>query len=260
MLKSSRSITAVITAAFLMLITGCGLNDEDDALKRIRKRGEIKIAVSSGYAPFSFYNSRRELTGFDIDIAAAIASRLGVKVSFIDVPWQGIIAGLQAGNYDAVVSSMAITEERAVHVGFSEPYYYSRAQLFVKQDSRLKKIQDLKDKIIGCTEGTTYVEDARRLNPRQVILYPSHEEGLQQLMNGRINAVITDEILGMQAVKYRRLPLEPVGGPLRSEKIAVAVRKEDQRLLQAVNDIIKTMRANGDLRQMIEKMAKDQYR
>ena len=249
---------AAFTAVFLILMAACSPHDED-ALQRIRKRGEIKIAVSSGYAPFSFYNSRRELTGFDIDMAAAIAGRLGVKASIVDIPWQSVIEGLRSGKYDAVVNSMAITEERAVHVSFSEPYYYSRAQLFVAKDSRLKKIQDLRGTVVGCTAGTTYEEEARKLNPRQVILYPSDEEGLQQLMSGRINAIVTDEILGMYAIKYRRLPMEPLGGPLRSERIAVAVRKEDQRLLQAVNDTIEAMRLKGDLRKLIEKMAEGQY-
>lgn len=257
-MRSIQTALASAVALLLTLIMGCSLGEED-ALQRIRKRGDIKIAVSSGYAPFSFYNSRRELIGFDIDMATGIAGRLGVKASFIDVPWQSIMEGLRNGNYDAVVSSMAITDERTTQAAFSEPYYYSRMQLFVKKDSKHRKISDLQGKILGCTTATTNEIEARKLNPRRVVLYPNDEEAMQQLVTGRIDAVITDEISGMYSIKYRRLSIEPLGGALRSERIAVAVRKEDQVLLKAINDVLKEMRRKGDIRKLIEKTAEGRY-
>ena len=97
-------------AVLLFFITACECN-EQDTLHKIRRNGETKIAVSLGFIPFGFYGKDRELTGFDIDIAKQIAQHLGVKAVIVDVPWNKIIETLRSGSCDAIVSSMAVTED-----------------------------------------------------------------------------------------------------------------------------------------------------
>lgn len=245
-------------AVLLFFITACECN-EQDTLHKIRRNGEIKIAVSLGFIPFGFYGKDRELTGFDIDIAKQIAQHLGVKAVIVDVPWNKIIETLRSGSCDAIVSSMAVTEERTALINFSEPYYYSRSHLFVRKGSSIKKISDAKGKIIGCTEGTTYEREARLLGAEKVVACLNDEEALQQLVNKQIDAVITDEVLGMYAIRHRFLPIEPVGDYLGSERIAIAVRQGDNTLLKEINKIIKTMRDKGIVRELIQKTAEGKY-
>jgi len=253
-----KSLTLLLSVVLLALVMACAQSDQG-TLKKIRQQGEIKFAVSSGYVPFSFYNSSKELAGFDIDMAKEIAGRLGVKAVMTDIPWKDIIESLQSGACDAIVSSMAVTEERAALVAFSEPYYYSRSHLFVGKDSSIKKISDAKGKVIGCTESTTYEQEARLLGAAKVVRFRNDEEALQQLVDKRIDAIITDEVLGMYAVRHRLLPILPVGNYLKSEKIAIAVRKDDKALLKELNNIIEAMRDKGLIRELILKTGEGKY-
>ncbi len=254
-----RAIILSISVAILIVFTGACTREEQNSLNKIRKEGEIRFAVSVGYIPFSFYNSNKELHGFDIDMAKEVAKRLGVKAVIIDTPWHEIIEALRSGTCDAIISSMAVTQERATLISFSEPYYYSRSHLFVGKASPIKKLTDIKGKTIGCTRATTYEQDARNLEAGKVMLYQNDEETLQQLVDKKTDAVITDEIVGMYAIKHRHMPIEPLGDSLRSEKIAVAVRKGDDALIKEINGIIKTMRDKGVVRGLIEKTAEGQY-
>lgn len=116
----------------------------DDSLDRIKKAGKIKFAMSGGYPPFNYFNDKDELTGFDVDIGKEVAKRLGVTYEPVTTDWSGILEGLRSGRYDGIFGSMAITEERSKVVDFTDPYYYSGAQLIVRNDSKINGSDDLK--------------------------------------------------------------------------------------------------------------------
>ncbi|MDQ5986425.1 MAG: L-cystine-binding protein FliY [Syntrophus sp. SKADARSKE-3] len=259
MIPVIKLISVAILAVLTVILFACA-RDASDSLSQIRKKGEIRFAVSMGYIPFSFYGANKEKVGFDIDVAKEMARRLGVKAVFIDVPWDKIIETLRSGACDAIVSSMAITSEREALVDFTEPYYYSRAHLFVRKGAVLKKVREAKGKVIGCSRATTYEQDARRLEAGKVVLCENDEVALEQLVLKNVDAVITDEIIGMYSIRYLQMPIMPLGDSLRSEHIAVAVRKNDTALLKAINRIIKDMREKGIIRKLTEKTAEGKYR
>lgn len=116
----------------------------DNSLERVKKAGKIMFAMSGGYPPFNYFNDKDELTGFDVEIGRAVAKRLGVKYEPVTTDWNGILEGLRSGRYDGIFGSMAITDERLKVVDFTDPYYYSGAQLIVKKDSKIKGPEDLK--------------------------------------------------------------------------------------------------------------------
>lgn len=115
----------------------------DNSLKRVKEKGEITFAMSGGYPPFNYFTADDELTGFDVEIGEEVANRLGVKYTPITTEWSGILEGLRSGRYDGILGSMAITEERLGTVDFTNPYYLSGAQLFVKNDSKISGPADL---------------------------------------------------------------------------------------------------------------------
>ena len=252
------SIQLLSAALLLFFLSSCAQN-EPDTLNKIRERHQIRFATSSGYVPFSLYNTRKELVGFDVDMAREIAKRLGVKAVIVDTPWNNIIETLRSGAVDAIVSSMAVTQERSSVIAFSEPYYYTRSHLFVGLGSPIKNLPELKGKTVACSRGTTYEREARRLGAKEVVLCENDEEALRRLMDRQVDAVITDEIVGMYAIRHRRLPIEPLGSYVTAEQIAVAVRKEDVSLLKEINDIIKTMRSKGVIRELIKKTGQGLY-
>src|SRR6202008_4976916 len=101
----------------------------------IKSAGVFKIGTEGTYAPFTYHNDSGKLVGFDVEIGEAIAAKLGVKPEFVEGKWDGLIAGLDAKRYDAVINEVAITDARKVKYDFSDPYIVSHAALIVRSDN-----------------------------------------------------------------------------------------------------------------------------
>lgn len=254
MFKNNRWLTLglIILLALTLILAGCGQKKED-ALAGVKKAGEISFAMSGGYPPFNFYNDKNELVGFDVDVSKEVAKRLGVDFKPVTTEWSGIIEGLRSGAYDGILGSMAITKERLEVVDFSTPYYYSGAQLVVKKGSKFTKPEDLKGKIIGLVTGTTFENDAKKLGAGEIKLYKDDNQTLMELDSGVVDAVITDRVVGVNAMNKGKFDIELLGNPLRSEDIAVAFRQDDDSLKEAVNKILKEMHEDGTLTKLSKK-------
>ncbi|MDO9558475.1 MAG: transporter substrate-binding domain-containing protein [Syntrophales bacterium] len=248
----------VAAAAVSLLIAACSC-DRDKSLSKVRQAGHIRLATSAGYSPFSFYNDKKELVGFDIDVAGEVAKRLGVDLEIIDTPWEGIIDGLNARRYDGILGSMSVTEARRAVVSFSTPYYYSRTRVMVQSDSPFKGHAELKDKTIGIAAGTTFERDAGSIGSKNIRRYASDDEALIGLHKGEVDAVITDEIVGVYMVNRKKLRIKSLGVPLGEEQIAVAFRKEDKALLAKVNHALQAMQKDGAMRRLMEKTVREGY-
>jgi polar amino acid transport system substrate-binding protein len=124
------------------------------------KNQKYCVAMSGQYAPFSFANEKNEIVGFDASIGEALAQRW-VNIKIITTPFDGIIAGLLAKKYDAVIASMTITPERLKAVDFVGPYYHAGRTIGVKEDSFDQSHDDLKDVTVGVTLGDSHDKWAR---------------------------------------------------------------------------------------------------
>lgn len=233
--------------------------DKDDAFSRIKKAGHISFAMSSEFPPFSFYNEKNELVGFDVDVAREVSKRLGVEARIVVADWKGIIDKLQSKTFDGILGSMTITDERAAVVNFSIPYYYTRSRVIVKKGSPITHPKDLAGKKIGVSEGASFEGDAKSLGAGSISVYQGDEQALIALQRGLVDAVVTDEILTLYLVKRKQLPVEAIGSPLRTDKIAVAFRKGEESVLLRVNSVLKAMHDDGTLRNLSEKIVKNEY-
>lgn len=250
----------VLCFALLMVIstvmfTGCQQQEEetaDTSLQRIQDAGEITFSMSGGYPPFNYYNNQNELVGFDIDVCNEVASRLGVDFRPVPNEWSGIIEGLRSGVYDGILGSMAITDKREEVVDFSIPYYYSGAQIMVQADSDIQSIDELAGKAVGLVTGTTFESDANSLNA-EIKLYKDDNQTLMELNNGNLDAVITDRVVGVNAINSGNFDLKLLGNPMRTEDIAVAFRDEDDALREAVNEVLQEMHNDGTLTELSKK-------
>lgn len=215
----------------------------------------ISFAGSGGYPPFNFITDEGEVIGFDVDVAAEIADRMGKELEYKTTAWDGIIEGLRAGRYDGILGSMAVTEEREKVVDFSNPYYYSGPQLIVRKDSNISGPQDLtSESVIGLVTGTTFEQDAEKLGV-QVKLYEDDTQTLLELLNGRVDGVLTDRIVGLNAISELKQgnQLTLVGSTLRTETMGIAFQDDDDELRQQVNSVLSEMRADGTLTSISEK-------
>ncbi len=215
----------------------------------------LSFAGSGGYPPFNFMTDAGEVIGFDVDVAEEIASRLGKVLDYRTTAWDGIIEGLRAGRYDGILGSMGITPQRQEVVDFSTPYYYSGPQLIVRENSGISGPEDLdSSSVIALVTGTTFEEDANQLGVR-VSLYEDDNQTLMELLNGRVDGVLTDRIVGLNAIDAlpRGEELILVGSVLRTEKMGVVVQKGNDELLSQINQALEDMRADGTMLAISEK-------
>jgi len=246
----NRWITVGLIIVFGILLVACGgqsgtENNKSD-LERIKEEGIIRVACEGTYPPFNYFDENNELTGFDVEIAKELGKRLGVEVEFVTTTWDGIIAGLNAKKYDMIVASMAITEKRAEAVDFSIPYYRSGGYLVVHEDNgTINGIDDLKGKVVGASIGSTYHDRAEQIEGlKEVKTYTSDQEAIDDLVTGRVDAVITDRIVGLFA-RMKGKPVKLVGDMLWEERMGIAFRKDSDELREAVNEALNQMFEDG---------------
>lgn len=206
--------------------------------------GQFTTASSGLYKPFN-YEEGGELTGFDIDISNALAEEMGLEPNPVTTPWETIIQGLTTNRFDAIIGSMAITEEREEQVSFSDPYYYSGGVIFVREgNTDITSEADLEGAKIGVVGQSTYDTAAQQYTD-DIQYYNSDVVALQDLtVEGRLDAVITADVVGFEA-QNAGLEIEMIGDPLWIEQAAVAVNKEDEELLAAVNEALAAIIENG---------------
>lgn len=245
----------IFLLALSLVLTGCGQKD-GDALERVKEAGKVTFAMSGGYPPFNYYNDKNELVGFDVDVSKEVADRLGVEFEPITTEWSGIVEGLRSGAYDGILGSMAVTEKRLEVVDFSTPYYYSGAQLVIGKDSNYKSTGELKGKVIGVVTGTTFEQDAEKLGAGEVKLYKDDNQTLLELHNGVVDAVITDRVVGVNAVNEGKFNIKLLENPLRSEDIAVAIRQNDDSLREEIDRVLNEMHEDGTLTELSKKWLK----
>ena len=250
MFKIKKMVYLVLVLALLAFVfVGCSpAEDEaDGSLDRIVEAGEIIFVGSGGYPPFNFYDED-QVMGFDVDTGAAIAERLGVEMVYETSDWDGLPDGLRAGRYDAILGSMGITEEREKIVSFTTPYYYSGAQLIVREDSGFTGPDDMDGKDIGVITGETYVDDALGIGAND-IHYSEVNQVLLEVIGGRIDGMITDRVVAVNGMNEinRGDELMLAGELMRTEVIAIAVRQEDNELREAINAALEEMHADGTM-------------
>lgn len=259
---------ALLLTALLFAFTGCAPASEepvdvpdtepdeevepegDGSLQRVLDEGVLVVVGSGGYPPFNYYGEEDPDTpvGFDVDTGRAIAERLGVDYLYETSDWDGLPDGLRAGRYDAILGSMADTEARREIVSFTTPYYYSGAQLIVREDSGITGPADVEGLDIGVITGETYVDDALNLGAND-IHYAEVNTILLEVLGGRIDGMITDRLVAIRGME------EIAGGDqlmlagelIRTENVAIAFRQEDVELRERVTEILEEMHADGTM-------------
>lgn len=235
------------TAACAVLMGAASFAAHADDLDRVKQTGTLTFAMSGKYPPFNFIDESGKLQGFDVDIGERISAKLGAKPVPVTTAWDGIVGGLLAGKYDAIIGSLAITEDRKKAVDFAQSYYRSGAQLFVPKDSGVQNIDQLKGKVVGVTLGETYEAWLRQNRPDvQVKTYKGLPDILIDLRNHRIEGFVTDRIAGILTIRDKRIDAKPVGPLLYPEMMGIAVRKDSPKLRDAINAALDGMFKDGE--------------
>ncbi len=177
------SLKKLLTAALIGASFVAATSHAADLLDEAKQRGTLRIGLEGTFPPFNSKAPSGELVGYDVDIAKAVAAKLGLKPEFVTTEWSGIIAGLQAGKFDVIVNQVGVTDKRKEVLDFSPAYTYSAAQLIQRKDDtrNFKSLDDLKGKKLGVGLGTNYMDMAKSVPGIDVKTYPGAPEYLRDL-------------------------------------------------------------------------------
>jgi arginine/ornithine transport system substrate-binding protein len=217
---------------------------------------DLRVGIEAASKPFAFKSSDDKLVGFDVDIANALCEQLKMKCVFIEQEWKGIIPGLQTRKYDAIISSMSITEDRKKSVDFTDKYYHTPARLIAKNSKKIAgTIESLKGKKVGVLQGTTHEIYANQILKNagvSVVSYSSQNEVFLDLKAGRLDATLVDSSQGREGfLSFAENKEFGFIGPVFDDpKIfgfgsGIAIRKGENELRQKLNEAIKVIRTNG---------------
>jgi polar amino acid transport system substrate-binding protein len=223
----------------VILVLAAGLVLAGGAKEPVGGKPRIVIATDATWPPMEMVNEAKEIVGFDIDLMNAAAKEGGFSVEFKNTAWDGIFAGLEAGEYDAVMSSVTITDERKQTMDFSVPYINAGQILVVRKElSGVDKLDQLKGKNVGAQIGTTGSFEIEKVQGVTLKTYDEIGLAFEDLVNGRIEAVVCDTPVAaqfaLQNENYKG-KLKIVGKPFTDEYYGVAVKKGNSKVLDLVN-------------------------
>jgi polar amino acid transport system substrate-binding protein len=212
-------------------------------IEDIRKSGTIVIASEGKFAPFNFVDNGK-LTGFEIDVANAVAARLGLKVEWKTMGFDGLLVGLQQDRWDMVIASHGVTEERARAVTFADPHYCTGG-VIISKDGAIRTARDLAGKVVGVQTGTTYYDNAKKLPVKDVRNFPQDNSARAALETGHVDAWVTDKFVGKASLAATPATSLKMGDFLFTEKIAAAVSKGNTGLVTEVDKALAAIMADG---------------
>jgi len=241
-MKILRSI--LVLSALQLVAVGLAL--ADSGLDAVRAAGVIKVGTEGTYAPFTFHDAKGELTGFDVEIARAIATKMGVKVEFLEGKWDGLIAGLDARRYDAVVNEVTITDERRAKYDFSSPYIVSKAVVVVRADNdAIKSFEDLKGKKSAHTLTSNYAKLAASYGA-ELVGTDGFNQSLDLVLAGRADATINDSLSYLDFKKHKpAAPVKIAASQTSADYQGVMIRKGNPDLLAAINQALDQIKKDG---------------
>jgi polar amino acid transport system substrate-binding protein len=254
---TKRALTkdALLVAAALVALGGCRTVPQEDGLARVRARGTLRWGGDvQGGEPYVFQAAQggERLIGFEVEIAGGLARRLGVRAEFVQNDWQTLVPSLERGDFDLAMNGIEVTPARQARVVFTRPYYAFAETLVVRQGTDgLHGLADLRGRRVATLEGSLAFDLLRAAPGVDVVLYEGVEEPYLDLEQGRVEAVLLDNII---ADRYG-LPRKDLryAGTVGEGVYAIAVRPDEVGLLNAVDTALGSMAADGELRAILER-------
>lgn len=247
-----KKVLSILLLTILVVITavGCSKKEENlSTLEGIKKAGVIKFGTDDSFPPMEYRDENNNLVGFDVDLADAIAGKLGVKAEFTTTDFSGIIEALKAGKFDAILATLSITDERKEKILFSEPYIMEGQIVAVKAgNNTITKVADLTGKTVAAQLGSTSEQSAKKLNGlKEYKAYDKVTEAFHDLEIGRIDAVVVDELVGRYYISKSPENYNVLEEKLSDEPVGIGFRKEDTELKDAVQKAFDELKADGTL-------------
>ncbi len=245
-LKSAMCAAAMFSAA----IVSNQANAEDVLL----------VGTESSYAPFEFTDQSGKLVGFDIDLTEAIAAELGMKVKWMQMPFDGLIPAMLTGQVDMAAASFTVTEERKKRINFSDPYYTSGLTFVIRAADvdKYPNNKSLEGQKLCAQLGSVSAMKAQTISPDKVITFNDAYAAYLELQSGGCEAVLNDRPVNQYFLSTVKNPEQSheIDEVMDSENMALVVPKNNPELLKKINKALLNLKNNGGYQKVYNKWFK----
>lgn len=253
----TRFTLAALFTAVAVLLTACGggSGGGDSDLARVKDAGVLKVGTEGTYSPFSFHDPKQgnKLVGYDVEVAAAVAKKLGVKVEYVETPWDSIFAGLTSSRFDAIINQVTKNSEREGLYGLSTPYTVSEGVIATRaDDSSVTSLADLKGKKTAQSLTSNWAKVAKDAGA-QVEGVEGFTQAVTLLKQKRVDATVNDSLAVLDYQKSTGDSSIKIAAKTGDTSLQVVATRKNSDLVAAINKALADLEADGTLKQLSEK-------
>ena len=254
--------TVLLAAMMLLAMVACGNNNNEPAPTPEPTPDDTKtlyMATEGTFPPYEYYDGD-QLVGIDVEVASAIAEKLGMKLEVVDIAFDSIVSGVQAGKYDMGMAGMTVNEERLEKVNFSDSYATGIQVVIVKEGGKVKSLDDMAADgvVIGTQSGTTgFLFASEDFGDEKVKGFAKTTDTVEALKNGQVDCVMLDNEPAKALVAANPdAGLSILDTAYANEDYAIAINKQNTDLLNQINAALAELKADGTLQSIIDKYIK----
>ena len=215
--------------------------------------GKLTMSTNAAFPPYEMTTDSGDFEGIDVEVAGAIAEKLGLELQVDDMDFDAALLAAQNGKSDIVMAGVTVTDERQKVMDFSDTYAEGIQSIIVPEDSDIASADDLTGKAIGTQRGTTgYIYCTDDFGEDNVIAYDDGLTAVQALNNGQVDAVVIDNAPAKSFVEANP-GLKILDTAYAQEDYAIGVAKGNTQLLDAINSALEELQADGTLQAIVDK-------
>lgn len=252
------SVMFMLFGIILSVVVGCSnSNTESSAATESSESKKLVIGIDDKFAPMGFRDEKNEIVGFDIDYARAAAEKMGYEVTFQPIDWKAKESELNSGRIDMIWNGYTITDERKEKVLFTKPYLKNAQVIVTLADSEITKLSDLAGKVVGL-QSLSSASDALNANEiksqiKTVTEFTDNVLALSDLKNGRIDAVVIDDVVARYYISKEEGTYKILDESLAPEEYGVGIKKGNEALLNELQKALDELNQDGTAAKISEK-------
>lgn len=251
-MRHKKWVLLAIAVLAMALVAGCGKGDAS-GLDKVKKAGKLVFATDDTYPPMEYRDEQTQaLVGFDIDLANEIAKKLGVEAAFEPTDWDGLLTGLGTDKYDAVISTMNITETRLENADFVEYAILDQVFVIAKGAKPVTSLAELSGLRVAVQVETTSEEMAQEVAGTTITSFDSFDQAFLEVRNGKADVVVVDEPVGLYYEARHSETYAVSGYAEEAAPVGIAVKKGSD-LKAAIEKAVADLKADGTYKQLSEK-------